>query len=62
MEEDMPQSHTVQLIYRGTFQDLLLHLQEKGIEYEFIPPGLKGSQSVLMIDSKLEEKPEKERE
>lgn len=51
---DHRQTHTVNIVYHGNFAMLINYLESKGIEIDFIPPGLVGSASVMEI------KPEKE--
>lgn len=43
------QNHTLNVVFPGTMDDLLDYLRSKGVEMDFVNPGLKGSQSVLEI-------------
>jgi len=46
----MRQNHTVNIIFPGNMEELESYLQSKGVEFEFIPPGLVNSESVMIID------------
>ena len=44
-----PQSHTINLIFDGTFEDFVLLLEEKGLDFDFVPPGLVNSMGTLVV-------------
>ena len=54
MIEQDRQSHSVNIIYDGTMEDLLTYLFSIDVDYEFIPPGLANSSGVLVINPEVD--------
>lgn len=48
MNEEI-QNHEINILYPGTFADLMDYLNKNNIKIEFFPPGLVGSKGVLKI-------------
>lgn len=44
------QTHSVNVVFDGTFDDLINELQEAGFDLQFFPPGLKNSDGTLIIE------------
>ncbi len=43
------QTHTIRVVFPGHFEDFVNYLDTKGVKFDFVPPGLKGSDSVLEV-------------
>jgi hypothetical protein len=46
---DDKQRHDVSIVFKGNFDQVLDYLRLKGVEIDFIPPGLNGSGSILIV-------------
>ncbi len=43
------QTHTVHVVFPGHFDDFLRYLEECGVKFDFIPPGLKNSDGIVEV-------------